>query len=205
MQHSSISKVSQPLSYSSLKTDNSAELNQPMETLDPSTFPLPNLHSILRSASDNLHSGYGFTLIRGIPVERYSRQENMIIYVGISSHIAAIRGRQDHQFEGQPADVMLAHITDMRRPNEAQNFSLAAYSDGEVVYHTDVGDIVSLFVLSGPVNGGESLLASAWTVYNSLAETRPDLLRVLAEDWPIPRCANRVDDNPMLQGKDPIC
>ncbi|CDM31865.1 hypothetical protein DTO013E5_1897 [Penicillium roqueforti] len=162
------------------------KLNQPMETLDPSTFPLPNLHSILRSASDNLHSGYGFTLIRGIPVERYSRQENMIIYVGISSHIAAIRGRQDHQFEGQPADVMLAHITDMRRPNEAQNFSLAAYSDGEVVYHTDVGDIVSLFVLSGPVNGGESLLASAWTVYNSLAETRPDLLRVLAEDWPIP-------------------
>lgn len=82
---------------------------------------------------------------------------------------------------------MLAHITDMRRPGDLQNFSLAAYSDGEVVYHTDVGDIVSLFVVSEPLNGGESLLASAWTVYNALAETRPDLIRVLAEDWPIPR------------------
>ncbi|CAG8090782.1 unnamed protein product [Penicillium olsonii] len=162
------------------------KLNRPMKILDPSTFPLPCLHSTLRSASDNLHSGYGFTLIRGIPVERYSREENMIIYVGISSHIAAVRGRQDHQFEGKPADVMVAHITDMRRPGDVQNFSLAAYSDGEVVYHTDVGDIVSLFVLSEPLSGGESLLASTWTVYNALAETRPDLIRVLAEDWPIP-------------------
>ncbi|KAJ5948583.1 hypothetical protein N7454_001890 [Penicillium verhagenii] len=168
------------------KYSSSAGLSQPIESLGPSTFPLPGLHSSLRSASDNLHSGYGFTLIRGVPVDQYSREENIIIYVGISAHIAVIRGRQDHQFEGHPADVMLAHITDMRRPGDVQDFALAAYADGEVVYHTDVGDIVSLFVLSGPLNGGESLLASAWTVYNALAETRPDLIRVLAEDWPIP-------------------
>ncbi|KAJ6184952.1 hypothetical protein N7519_006253 [Penicillium mononematosum] len=176
------------LPFSPLKTDEYlTDLNQPIETLDASTFPLPCLHPILRSASNNLHSGYGFTLIRGVPVERYCRKELTIIYLGISSHIAAIRGRQDHQFEGRPADVMLAHITDMRHPGDSQNFSLPAYSDGEVVYHTDVGDIVSLFVLSEPSSGGESLLASSWTVYNALAETRPDLIRVLAEDWPIPR------------------
>ncbi|KAJ5637417.1 hypothetical protein N7490_007296 [Penicillium lividum] len=162
------------------------KLNQPLGTLALSTFPLPFLHPVLRSVSENLHLGYGFTLIRGIPVEIYSREENIIIYVGISSHIAAIRGRQDHQFQKQPADVMLAHITDMRHPGNVQKFALAAYSDSEVVFHTDVGDIVSLFVLGGPVHGGESLLASAWTVYNALAETRPDLIRVLAEEWPIP-------------------
>ncbi|GAB1193731.1 hypothetical protein APSETT444_002959 [Aspergillus pseudonomiae] len=131
-------------------------LAQPMDTLDPSTFPLPCLHSVLRSVSHNLHSGYGFTLIRGVPVERYTRAENIIIYVGISSHIAAIRGRQDHQFKGQPADVMLAHITDMRRPGDVQNYALAAYSDSEVVFHTDVGDIVSLFVLGEPPSCGSS-------------------------------------------------
>lgn len=106
----------------------------------------------------------------------------MIIYVGIPSHIAAIRGRQDHQFEGQPADVMIAHRTDMRRPGEVQDFALAAYSDGEVVFHTDVGDIVSFFVLNEPAKGGGSLLASGWRIYNAPAETRPDLVRVLAED-----------------------
>ncbi|KAJ5117454.1 hypothetical protein N7448_011086 [Penicillium atrosanguineum] len=162
-------------------------LNQPLEALRPSTFPLPSLHSILRSASDNLHSHYGFTLVRGVPVDQYDREENMIIYVGISSHIAAIRGRQDHQFEGKLADVMVAHVTDMRRsPDDKKDFALAAYSDGEVVFHTDVGDIVSLFVLSEPASGGECLLASGWRVYNALADTRPDLVRVLAADWPIP-------------------
>lgn len=138
-------------------------------------------------------------------MERYSREENITIYVGISSHIAAIRGRQDHQYEGTPADVMLAHITDMRRPGEAKDFALAAYSDGEVVYHTDVGDIVSLFVLSEPSVGGESLLASAWTVYNALVETRPDLIRVLAEDWPIPRYADISGEVSCFEALQKIC
>lgn len=138
-------------------------------------------------------------------MEKYSREENIIIYVGISSHIATIRGRQDHQFQGQPADVMLAHITDMRQPGEGQNFALAAYSDGEVVFHTDVGDIVSLFALSEPLHGGESLLASAWTVYNALAETRPDLIRALAEDWPIPRYAGSSTRISFLKDNDKVC
>ncbi|KAL2816990.1 hypothetical protein BDW59DRAFT_152907 [Aspergillus cavernicola] len=175
-------------------------LNQPLEALNSLTFPLPSLHSILRSTSDNLHSGYGFALVRGVPVERYTSKENMIIYLGISSHIAPIRGRQDHQFKGQPADVMVAHITDMRRPGEAQDFALPAYSDGEVIFHTDSGDIVSLFVLSEPLRGGDSLLASGWTVYNALAETRPDLIRALAEDWPIPSAQQPglVNNRPLL-------
>lgn len=120
---------------------------------------------MLQSTSENLHSGYGFTLIRGIPVHPHTRRENIIIYVGLSSHIGAIRGRQDHQYEGQPADIMVAHITDMRRsPKDEKNFALAAYTDGEVIFHTDVGDIVSLFVLGEPASGGESLLASGWRV-----------------------------------------
>jgi hypothetical protein len=33
--------------------------------------------------------------------------------------------------------------------------------------------------------GGASVLASSWTVYNELAATRPDLIHVLAkDDWP---------------------
>lgn len=63
---------------------------------------------------------------------------------------------------------------------------LAAYTDGEVIFHTDVGDMVSLFALSEPVGGGESLIASRWRMYNELARNRPDLIHVLAEDWLIP-------------------
>jgi hypothetical protein len=113
----------------------------------------------------------------------------MTIYVGISSHIGSIRGRQDHQTDGKPADVMIAHITDFRTSSalDDKKLTLAAYTDGEVIFHTDVADIVSLFALSEPVTGGESQLASSWRIYNELAKTRPDLIKVLADEWSIPR------------------
>lgn len=121
-------------------------------------------------------------------MDNYTREQNVIIYVGLASHIGGTFGRQDHQFNGQPADVMMAHITDFRKKDaDEKRFTLAAYTDGEVIFHTDVGDIVSLFALGEPEAGGESLIASGWRVYNELARTRPDLVRVLAEEWLIPR------------------
>lgn len=162
----------------------------PLSKLDTTTFPLPTLHPILRRASQNIHSGYGFTLLRNIPVDNYTRAQNVIIYVGLASHIGPVFGRQDYQYAGEPAGVMMAHITDFRKKDttaDEKKFSLAAYTDGEVIFHTDVGDIVSLFVLEEPVEGGESLIASGGRVYNELARTRPDLVRVLAQEWVIPR------------------
>jgi alpha-ketoglutarate-dependent taurine dioxygenase len=51
------------------------------------------------------------------------------------------------------------------------------------VFHTDAGDIVSLFCLNPAAQGGESKLASSWRVYNELAKTRPDLIKTLSENW----------------------
>ncbi|KFY05110.1 hypothetical protein O988_00265 [Pseudogymnoascus sp. VKM F-3808] len=161
-------------------------LKRPLSELSPSTFPLPLLHQNLRSVSENLHKGSGFTFIRGVPVDKYNAEENMIIYVGVSSHIGCVRGRQDKSFEGNPADVMVAHIADFRHPGGDDKVVIPAYTDGEVPFHTDLGNIVSLFTLSEPVSGGETVLASSWRVYNELARTRPDLIRVLADEWDIP-------------------
>jgi hypothetical protein len=122
-----------------------------------------------------------------VPVDKYNAEENMIIYVGVSSHIGCVRGRQDKSFEGNPADVMVAHIADFRHPGGDDKVVIPAYTDSEVPFHTDLGNIVSLFTLSEPVSGGETVLASSWRVYNELARTRPDLIRVLADEWDIPR------------------
>lgn len=53
-------------------------------------------------------------------------------------------------------------------------------------FHTDtVTDCLCLFTQSLAETGGRSVIASSWTVYNELAETRPDLIHVLsAPDWP---------------------
>ncbi len=147
------------------------------------TFPLPTLHPILRDISRELHDGHGFKVLRGLPVEKHTREENYIIYAGVSSHIAPIRGRQDNQFEGKPADVMLNHIKDLSTTAEKHLIGAPAYTTDKQVFHTDAGDVISLLCLSPAAEGGQSKVASNWRVYNELAAKRPDLIKTLSEDW----------------------
>ncbi|KAK7988934.1 lin1 family protein [Apiospora arundinis] len=178
-----------------LNEDQLAEINQAVQHfkslgmslghLSPETFPLPALHAELRRLSRELHTGHGFFVIRGLRVDDYSREENAIIYAGISSHIAAQRGRQDHKFDGKPADVVLTHIKDLRGDKIAAGGAIGspAYTTDKQVFHTDSGDIVSLFALETAASGGASKLASTWRVYNEIARTRPDLIHVLSQNW----------------------
>ncbi|KAK3308340.1 uncharacterized protein B0T15DRAFT_483028 [Chaetomium strumarium] len=158
-------------------------LNEPLGFVSRDIFPLPKLHHRLREISDEVHNGHGFKVIRGVPVTKYTREENIIIYAGIASHIAPIRGRQDNQFDGKPADVVLAHIKDLSSQVEATQIGSPAYTAEKQVFHTDVGDVIALFALGEAAEGGQSYLSSAWKVYNELAATRPDLIWTLSEPW----------------------
>ncbi|KAK0615557.1 hypothetical protein B0T17DRAFT_538472 [Bombardia bombarda] len=160
-------------------------LNKRLGDITQETFPLPKLHDTLREISREIHTGHGFKVVRGVPVTKHTREENVIIYAGISSHIAPIRGRQDHQHEGQPADVVLAHIKDLTTTVDASNIGAPSYTADKQVFHTDSGDIVALFALGEAAEGGQSYLSSSWKVYNELAATRPDLIRTLAEPWAV--------------------
>ncbi|OHW95749.1 TfdA family taurine catabolism dioxygenase [Colletotrichum incanum] len=158
-------------------------LKKPLGEISQETFPLPNLHKTLRAISDEIHNGHGFKVLRGVPVDKYNREENVIIYAGVSSHVAPIRGRQDNQFQGEPADVVLAHIKDLTKVVDAHRIGAPAYTTEKQVFHTDVGDVIALFALGEAAEGGQSYLSSSWHVYNELARTRPDLIRTLAEPW----------------------
>ncbi|KAF6527320.1 hypothetical protein HZS61_010364 [Fusarium oxysporum f. sp. conglutinans] len=158
--------------------------------LTTETFPLPNLHSELRKLSDELHKGHGFFVIRGVNVDNYTREENAIIYVGISSHIASQRGRQDSKFNGKPADVVLTHVKDLSAGQDKSAIGSPAYTTDRQVFHTDSGDIVSLFCLQTALEGGASRIASTWRVYNELARTRPDLIHTLSQNWNVENFAN---------------
>lgn len=116
-------------------------------------------------------------------MEKWTREENVIVYAGVSSHIGAIRGRQDTKHNNAPADVVLSHIINLNTTPDQKLIGAPAYTTDKQVFHTDTGDIVSLLALSEAAEGGESQLASAWKVYNEIAASRPDLIRTLAEDW----------------------
>ncbi|CAH0053902.1 unnamed protein product [Clonostachys solani] len=166
-------------------------LGKPLAEISAETFPLPNLHAKLRGLSDELHSGHGFFVIRGVEVDKHTREENVMIYTGLSAHIAAQRGRQDQWFDGKPADVVLTHVKDFSRSNISKSIGSPAYTTDKQVFHTDSGAIVALFALESAVEGGASKLASTWRVYNEIARTRPDLIHTLSQDWDV-----EVFDNP---------
>ena len=63
--------------------------------MSPSNFPLPGLSQRLRGAALNVHHGCGFTILRGLNPDDFSQEENIILFLGLSSYIGPKRGRQD--------------------------------------------------------------------------------------------------------------
>lgn len=154
-----------------------------MGYITQTTFPLPKFGATLREISREIHFGHGFKIIRGLPVSKYSRRDNVIIFAGVSSHVASIRGRQDFKFDGKAADMVLAHIKDLTDTSEKDLIGSPSVTADNQVFHTDAGDIISLCVLGTSVEGGRSKLASFGKIYNDIAQTRPDLVWTMLEPW----------------------
>lgn len=160
-------------------------LNQPLGSIDQSTFPLPTLHSTLRILSKDIHSGRGFFVLRGLRVDIYSREDNIIIYAGVSSHIGSIRGRQQDTRLQDGKSPVISHIKDISSTVDGAQIGAPSNTADKQVFHTDAGDIISLLCLSPAAEGGQSYLSSSWNVYNILAKERPDLIHTLSQDWPV--------------------
>ncbi|RGP76569.1 hypothetical protein FLONG3_5231 [Fusarium longipes] len=175
-------------------------LNLAKGHISQETFPLPKTHDELRRLSRELHYGHGFFVLRGLDVDRYTREENIIIYAGISSHVTTVRGRQDAYYDGKRADVVIGHIKDVSSSSKIKVGS-PAYTTDKQVFHTDSGDIVSLFALGTAAEGGASRLASAWRVYNHIAATRPDLIHTLTQDWEAELFTKSVNDTDKVSSR----
>ncbi|KAK0731222.1 hypothetical protein B0H67DRAFT_64429 [Lasiosphaeris hirsuta] len=148
------------------------------DLVDPNSFPLPTLGLKLKALSSDVHHGKGFCVIRGIDPASYSVEDLTMVYLGIQSYIAEQRGRQDK------CGNMLVHIIADSSTKEAGEHH--RHSNKTITFHNEeAGDIVSWLTRSTAAAGGKCIIASAYTVYNVLAATRPDLIRTLARsDWP---------------------
>ena len=67
------------------------------DLVDSTNFPLPKLQHTLRKLSLELHSGSGFCVIRNLDYDKYSVEDNTVIFLGIQSFIAETRARQDEK------------------------------------------------------------------------------------------------------------
>ena len=151
----------------------------PMAEISPASFPLPALGPALRAILADVLEGRGFALLRGFPVDRYSREEQAIAYLGLGSHFGSARSQNARGH-------LLGHVKDLGL--DIADPRVRYYQTRrKLEYHTDSADIVGLLCLKTARAGGESYIASSMTLYNEVRARRPDLLAALFEPYPTDR------------------
>lgn len=151
------------------------KLGLPLKKVSKENFELGSIGSKLEKFGEDLYKGIGVRLLRGFNIDDYDEQERLIAYLGISSYIGDIR-------DAQGLNRALTHIKSIAHVPKAERapIGVSQQTTDPQMYHSDFGgDIVSLFVLGVPVSGGESLISSTYSIYNHLAQNRPDIIRVL--------------------------
>jgi hypothetical protein len=136
-------------------------------------FSLPRFATVLDTLLDEIESGRGFTLLRGIPRSRYTDEECELLYWGLGVHLGnpVSQNARGHR---------LGHVRDEGRVI-ADPSARAYQTNQRMDFHTDLlpVDVLGLFCLRTAKSGGASKLTSALTIHNVLREERPDLLEAL--------------------------
>lgn len=59
------------------------------------TFPLPTLGAVLLQIRNQVCTGIGFTVVRGLDLGEFDHEARAIVFLGLSSYIGEERGPQD--------------------------------------------------------------------------------------------------------------
>ncbi len=150
-----------------------------LEEIAPANFPLPALGKELAAILGELLEGRGFAMLRGFPVERYTREEQAIAYLGLGAWFGRARSQN-------AKGHLLGHVKDLGL--DITDPKVRYYQTSrKLEYHTDSADLVGLLCLKTAKSGGESFIASSMTLYNEVLAQRPDLVPSLFEPYPTDR------------------
>jgi hypothetical protein len=158
----------------------------PLTSIGRNDFPLPTLGPRLRRILDDVLTGRGFALLRGLPVQRWSTRQAATAFFGLGTHLG---GARPQNAQGH----VLGHVRDLGKSSRDPNVRIYQTNERQG-YHTDSCDVVGLLCLQTANAGGASSLVSSVTVYNEMRRRRPDLLRCLFEPIETDRRGEVPDD-----------
>jgi alpha-ketoglutarate-dependent taurine dioxygenase len=148
-------------------------------------FPLSSTADLLAKVSEELENGYGCARVRGLAVERYSEDELRKIFWGLGLHMGtAVYQNRNGEIMGEVLDrTRDPRYKPVAGPGKTVSSRAKALSNGELRFHTDGSDVISLLCVRPAQRGGETKLASVSTIYNAMRQKRPDLLEHLFGDY----------------------
>lgn len=140
-------------------------------------FPLPTLAPVLADIRRDLIDGRGVALLRGVPVERYSKDRASTIYWGIGMHLG-------HPWPQNAKGHLLGDVTDQGKAYDDPTSRGNEIGGLPFPFHSDGSDLVGLFCLNAGRRGGASIVANAVAIHNELVRDEPELLAELYQPMP---------------------
>ena len=145
--------------------------------LTQENFPLPALRPAFDRVLSELEDGLGFFVLRGLPAGKYTKEDMRLLYWGMGLHLGTA--------------VTQSNRGDML--GDVRNFGVDTYSkkgrgymsNQHLEFHGDTCDVVCLMVLRVAKSGGLSRFCSSIAIHDEIARTRPDLLDVLYQPFPM--------------------
>mgnify|MGYP002641477168 CR=1 FL=1 len=142
----------------------------------------PMIARLANEVRSELVDGKGFVVLRGLPVDRWSRRNTFIAYWLLGNTL------------GQPVPNnslgdMIGHVADLGRDVDAAT-TRGYDTNAQLAYHCDQCSIVGLICLQKSKSGGLSKLVSSMALHDVIGANRPDLLEILCG----PFCYSRLGE-----------
>lgn len=170
--------------------------------LSRNDFAIPGFAKKMGAVLRELEDGRGFVLLRGLPVERYSKADAATIYWGIGSHLGPA-------FAQNAQGDVLGHVRDLGGNLKTEMRSRGYHTRFRLPFHNDSTDVVGLLCLQKAKSGGASRIVSSAAIHNEFMIRHPELWTVMCGSFFVDRrgeenvgqkpyyvtpCFNHLDD-----------
>ena len=138
-------------------------------------FPLRHFGDVLLDVRRELMDGRGIIMMQNFPLDHFDREDTAMAFIGLGSWLGQTMSQNKFGH-------ILGHVKDLGGDYDDPH-TRGYMTRAEMRFHTDACDYVGLLCLQPSKSGGASRIASSVSVYNRILESRPDLAKVLTEDF----------------------
>ena len=157
--------------------------SEALADLADDAFEGPALSGFAQSLREELLTGRGLVLLRGVPMDRYPRDEAAMLYWGIGSALGPTvpqNAKGERLYSVRDEGYRIAEdygATGVRYSKTTESFNF--HTDSAPILTTVTPDVIGLFAMQTAKSGGESVLISAKAVHNALLTEHPKALEQL--------------------------
>ncbi len=156
--------------------------------LSPASFPLAAIGDDIRAWRDEVLTGRGLLMLRGLPVGQTDPDDLRLMFLGLGTHF----GRPVSQ---SALGELIADVVNIGGKDRNER---AYRSSRELNLHTDRCDHIGMLCLRKAAEGGVSGYASALAVHNAMLATRPDLVAALYRGYFHHRFGEQLPGEPLV-------